>query len=203
MGSQWWGTDGVGSDRQALAQTVHDLGSALWFGGAVMGIAGVNKSGADLSQGIDRIRVASSAWSRFAPVQWAGITAVFVAGAKLTAGSAGRYVVQQGYPSLGAAKVAVSVAGAAATAFAAYSGMKVGRVAEELHARGRDVEVKDASIPTAGTPAELAVWQRRQRASQYLVPVFAGANIALNSTLVQSYRAGTTARGALRRLLPG
>ena len=28
------------SDNHFVAQAVHDLGSALWFGGAVMGIAG-------------------------------------------------------------------------------------------------------------------------------------------------------------------
>jgi hypothetical protein len=50
-----------------LAQAVHDLGSALWFGGAVMGVAGVNKSGNDLRDGVDKVRVAESAWNRFAP----------------------------------------------------------------------------------------------------------------------------------------
>ena len=30
------------TDNHFVAQAVHDLGSALWFGGAVMGIAGVN-----------------------------------------------------------------------------------------------------------------------------------------------------------------
>jgi putative copper export protein len=59
-----------------LAQSVHDLGSALWFGGAVMGVAGVNKSGNDLRDPLDKVRVAESAWQRFSPVQWAGIAAV-------------------------------------------------------------------------------------------------------------------------------
>ena len=193
----------AGADRQALAQAVHDVGSALWFGGAVMGIAGVNKSGADLTQGIDRIRVASSAWTRFAPAEWLGIGAVFVAGAKLTGGTAGRHLLQQGYASIGTAKVALAVLGAGATAFAAYSGMKVGKIAEELHARGEEIEVQDASIPTDRTPPELAAWQKRQRISQYLVPVFAGGNIVLSSALVQSYRAGNTVKDVARRFLPG
>ncbi|GAB7191511.1 hypothetical protein NUM3379_22190 [Kineococcus sp. NUM-3379] len=191
-----------GTERQALAQAVHDLGSALWFGGAVMGIAGVNKSGADLTQGIDRIRVASSAWTRFAPAQWGGVAVTLVMGARLTQGSGHRLLAQEGYAAVGAAKAATVVAGALATGFAAYSGMKVGRLAEELHARGELVDVKDASIPTERTPAELAAWQRRQRLSQYLVPVLAGANIALNATLVQSYRTGPTVQGFVRRLLP-
>ena len=189
-----------GPDRQALAQTVHDLGSALWFGGAVMGVAGVNKSGADLEKGIDKVRVASSAWSRFAPAEWAGIAAVLVAGAKLTGGSAGRLAAQQGWAALGGAKVASVLLGAAATGYAAYSGMKVGRIAEEIHARGQRVEVRDASQPNAATPADLRKWQSRQRVAQYLVPLLAGGNIVLNAYLVQTYRPKATARGVLRRI---
>src|SRR3712207_8415953 len=71
-------------DSHPVAQAVHDLGSALWFGGTVMGVAGVNKSGSDLTQGIDRVRVASAAWRRFAPAQWAGIAATLLAGIRLT-----------------------------------------------------------------------------------------------------------------------
>src|SRR5918997_2315185 len=57
------------SDNHAVAQAVHDLGSALWFGGSVMGVAGVNKSGSDLRDPLDKIRVAESGWQRFAPAQ--------------------------------------------------------------------------------------------------------------------------------------
>lgn len=63
--------------------------------------------------------------------------------------------------------------------------------------------VKDATSPTDQTPAELAVWQRRQRVTQYVVPALAGANIVCGSYLVQSYRMGATAKGVLRRVLPG
>jgi hypothetical protein len=44
-----------------VAQAVHDLGAALWFGGSVMGAAGVNKAGADLRDELDKVRVAESA----------------------------------------------------------------------------------------------------------------------------------------------
>ena len=68
------------ADSRVVAQAVHDLGAALWFGGSVMGVAGVNKSGADLRDGVDKVRVAESAWRRFAPMQWLGIGAVMIAG---------------------------------------------------------------------------------------------------------------------------
>ncbi|MGY1693099.1 hypothetical protein [Geodermatophilus sp. SYSU D01105] len=192
----------TGSDNHFLAQAVHDLGSALWLGGAVMGIAGVNKSGSELSQGIDRIRVASSAWGRYAPAQWGGIAATLLAGLRLTQVGGRRMALQQGFATVGALKAGLAVAGAGATAYAAYTGSRIGKVAEELEQRGTPVEVKDATLPTAGTPEELAKWQRRQRVTQFAVPALAGANIVCGSWLVQSYRTVATAKGVLRRLLP-
>ena len=189
-------------DRNALAQAVHDLGAALWFGGSVMGVAGVNKSGADLEQGIDRIRVANSAWTRFSPAQWAGIAATLGAGARLTGANSGRIATQSGFTQVGTAKAVVSVLGAGATAFAAYSGRRIGTLAEEAHERGEKIETKDATIPVQTTPPQIAAWQRRQRIAQIAVPVLAGANIALGSYLVQSYRTGASVTQKARRLLP-
>ena len=185
-----------------LAQSIHDLGSALWFGGAVMGVAGVNKSGNDLRDGIDKVRVAESAWNRFAPVEWAGIAAVLGAGTQLTRASKGRLVAQHGWGRAGGVKAGVAVAGAAATAFAAYSGQRIGKLTEQAAGNGQQVDVKDASTPNDRTPAEIASWQKKQRAAQYLVPVASGANIVLNSYLVQTYRPLATARGLFRRLTP-
>ena len=190
-------------DSHVLAQAVHDLGAALWFGGAVMGVAGVNKSGNDLRDPIDKVRVAESAWQRFAPVEWAGIAAVLGAGAQLTRASSGRLAAQHGWARAGGTKAAVAVAGAAATAFAAYSGRKIGQLTEQAAAAGRSVDVSDASTPNAQTPPELATWQRRQRVSQVLVPLLSGANVVLNAYLVQTYRPGATARGLVRKVLPG
>ena len=190
------------TDNHYLAQAVHDLGSALWFGGTVMGVAGVNKSGADLTQGIDRIRVASAAWGRFAPAQWAGIAATLAAGLRLTQVGGRRVALQKGFGTVGAVKAGLAVVGAGATAFAAYSGARIGQLAEEAERQGTPLQVKDATIPTADTPTEIATWQRRQRLTQFVVPVLAGANIVCGSWLVQSYRAGSTLKGVAKRLLP-
>ena len=191
------------TDNHFVAQAVHDLGSALWFGGSVMGAAGVNKSGQQLTQGIDRIRVASSAWGRFAPAQWAGIGATLGAGLRLTQVGGRRLALQKGFGTVGGLKAGFAVAGAAATGFAAYSGSRIGTLAEEAEKRGAPVQVKDATLPTDATPPDIARWQQRQRVAQALVPVLAGANIVCNSWLVQSYRAGSTIKGVVRRLLPG
>jgi hypothetical protein len=188
------------TDNHAIAQAVHDLGSALWFGGTVMGVAGVNKSGADLQHGIDRIRVASSAWSRFAPAQWAGIAATLGAGLQLTRVGGRRIALQKGFGTVGTLKAGLAVAGAAATAYAAFCGSRIGKLAEQAERDGEKIDVQDATRPNEQTPPELATWQRRQRYAQVLVPALAGANIACGSYLVQSYRTKATAKGVLRRL---
>jgi len=189
------------TDNHFIAQSVHDLGTALWFGGSVMGIAGVNKSGSDLTAGIDKVRVASSAWSRFQPAQFGGIAATLVTGLQLTRSNKQRLALQKGYGTVGTLKAALTVAGAGATAYAAYSGAKIGQLAEQA-ARDGSLEVKDATLPSAGTPAEIKKWQARQRVTQAAVPALAGAVIVCNAWLVQSYRVGSTVKGILGRLLP-
>ena len=141
------------ADSRVAAQAVHDLGAALWFGGSVMGVAGVNKSGADLRDGVDKVRVAESAWRRFAPVQWLGIGAVMVAGSRLTWESKTRLAVQHGIGRAGAAQAAVAVAGAAATGFAAWSGTRIGQLTERANERGERFDTKDATIPRRADPA--------------------------------------------------
>jgi hypothetical protein len=189
------------TDNRFVVQAVHDLGTALWFGGSVMGIAGVNKSGSDLTTGIDKVRVASSAWSRFQPAQFGGIAATLVTGLQLTRSNSQRLALQKGYGTVGALKAALTVAGAGATAYAAYSGAQIGKLAEQA-ARNGDLEVKDATLPSAGTPAEIRKWQARQRVTQAAVPTLAGAVIVCNAWLVQSYRLGSTVKGLLGRILP-
>jgi hypothetical protein len=187
-------------DTHVVAQAVHDLGAALWFGGSVMGVAGANKAGRDLRDGVDKVRVAESAWRRFAPAQWLGIGAVLVAGSRLTWESKGRLVVQYGLGRAGAAQAALAVAGAAATGFAAWSGNRIGQLTERAHERGESFDTADATVPNPHTPPEVAVWQRRQRVAQYLVPALSGANIVLNAYLTQQYRPGATVAGIARRL---
>jgi hypothetical protein len=190
------------TDDHFLAQAVHDLGTALWFGGSVMGVAGVNKSGSDLTSGIDKVRVAGSAWSRFAPAQWGGIAATLITGLQLTRSNKGRLALQRGYGRVGAVKAALTVAGAGATAVAAYSGSRIGELAEQAAGDG-DLDVRDATLPSAGTPPEIATWQGRQRVAQAAVPVLAGGVVVCNAWLVQAYRPASTLRGLLGKVLPG
>jgi hypothetical protein len=189
------------TDNHFIAQAVHDLGTALWFGGSVMGIAGVNKSGADLTTGIDKVRVASSAWSRFSPAQWGGIAATLGTGLQLTSSNKARLALQEGYGTVGTLKAALTVAGAGATAFAAYSGAKIGKLAEQAAGADGSLDVKDATLPSAGTPPEIRKWQARQRVTQAAVPALAGGVIVCNAWLVQAYRPMSTVKGLLGKVL--
>ncbi|MGA3526239.1 hypothetical protein [Melissospora conviva] len=191
------------TDSMPVTQAVHDLGSALWFGGATMGVVGVNSAGRDLEQGVDRIRVASSAWRRFGLLEWAGIGATLIAGAQLTRSSRRRIGLQQGYGTVGGVKAGLAVAGALATGYAAYCGMRIGAEAERARREEEPIEVTDATTPNSRTPARIAKWQRRQRIAQYAVPLLAGANIAAGSKLVQSYRPIESSKGVLKRIIPG
>ncbi|HEY8472843.1 MAG TPA: hypothetical protein VIL37_09440 [Natronosporangium sp.] len=184
----------------AMTQAVHDLGSAMWFGGATMGVVGVNKAGRDLPQGIDRIRVAKSGWTRFSPLEWAGIGATMLAGLMLTRRSAAHLAAKRGFRSVGAAKAGVTAAGALATAYAAFCGAKVASLAEQAYERGEKVEVTDATTPTPETLGKIASWQKQQQVVQYVVPVLAGANIALGSYLTGSYRPTATIKSVLRSM---
>ncbi|QSB16555.1 hypothetical protein JQS43_09915 [Natronosporangium hydrolyticum] len=188
------------TDSHAVAQATHDLGSALWFGGSVMGAVGVNSSGDELPRSIDRIRVANSAWGRFAPIEWLGIGAAVVSGLQLTRVGTRRIALQKGFGEATAAKAVTMVLGIATTAYAGYCGMKIAEIAEQASQEGRLLEVQDAATPTGGTPTELARWQRRLRVAQSLVPVLAGANIAFGAYLSQSFRPVATARGVMRRI---
>ncbi len=119
------------TDNHAVAQAVHDLGSALWFGGSTMGVVGVNSAGRDLRDGADRIRVASSAWSRFGPLQWAGIASTLLAGTQLTRVGRRRIAMQKGFGTVGAVKAALAVTGAAASAYATYCGTRIAAAAAQ------------------------------------------------------------------------
>ena len=183
------------ADSRVAAQAVHDLGAALWFGGSVMGVAGVNKSGADLSDGVDKVRVAESAWRRFAPVQWLGIGAVLVAGSRLTWRARAGSPSSTGSGARVRRQAAVAVAGAAATGFAAWSGNRIGRSTERANERGERVRHEGRDDPERADPAG----GRRMAAppARRAVPG-AGAgrrNIVLNAYLTQHYRPGVTAAG--------
>ena len=58
-----------------VARTLHDLGLAAWFGGSLMGAAGLNGAAAVVEDLTQRLRVANSGRARWTPLNLAGIAA--------------------------------------------------------------------------------------------------------------------------------
>jgi hypothetical protein len=68
------------STDNTVARTLHDVGLAAWFGGPLMGAAGVNGAAAVVEDPTQRLRVANTGWARWTPLNLAGIAAHLAAG---------------------------------------------------------------------------------------------------------------------------
>jgi hypothetical protein len=57
----------MASDDNTIARTLRDLGLASWFGGSLMGAAGLNDAASVVKDPTQRLRVANSGWVRWTP----------------------------------------------------------------------------------------------------------------------------------------
>ncbi|HEV3464093.1 MAG TPA: hypothetical protein VG846_08935, partial [Actinomycetota bacterium] len=73
------------ANDNSLARSLHDLGLATWFGGSLMGAVGLNGAAAQVEEPKQRLRVANAGWTRWTPVNLAGIAAHLAGGAVLLA----------------------------------------------------------------------------------------------------------------------
>ncbi len=62
----------------AIAQMLHDLGLAVWFGGSLMGILAVNPAVEVLDDPEERGKMVDEAWARFQPYGALGLLTAFV-----------------------------------------------------------------------------------------------------------------------------
>ena len=63
------------AQTNSIMRTVHDLGLATWFGGSLMGAAGVNKAAAEAGSTDESLRFANATWQNWSPVNAAAIGA--------------------------------------------------------------------------------------------------------------------------------
>jgi hypothetical protein len=108
-----------------VARTLHDVGLAAWFGGSLMGAAGVNGAAAVVEDPTQRLRVANSGWARWTPLNLAGIAAHLAGGAVLTGANRGRLAGQQGVAAASTIKTVLTVAALGSTAYARVLGKKL------------------------------------------------------------------------------
>jgi hypothetical protein len=86
----------MSNSRNTVIRSLHDVGAAAWFGGALMGAVALNGASKDISDPAERAKVAASGWARWSPVAAAAIGAHLLGGAGLVRAHRGRIGSQAG-----------------------------------------------------------------------------------------------------------
>ncbi|MGW2203164.1 hypothetical protein [Streptomyces sp. NPDC001774] len=162
------------SARHAVLRSLHDIGLAAWFGGSLMGAVGLNgaaraQSGGDWEFGA---RIASSGWSKWAPVGTAAIGIHLVGTSGLLAASAARVVTQRGVAASTVAKTALTGAAMAATAYTRVLGKRIEYVSSETTADQETAERR---------PGETKKAEHHLAVMQWVVPALTGGLLILNA----------------------
>jgi hypothetical protein len=177
-----------------VSRSLHDLGLATWFGGSLMGAVGLNGAAAEVEEPKQRLRVATSGWDRWTPVNLAGITAHVAGGLILMGANKGRVASQQGVGQATVVKTALTGAALAATAWSRALGAKLNSAGE--------VPVEGGTEPSGDTPQDMATAQRQLRVLQWVIPALTGAVLVLNARMGEQQRPAQVTGGLLGRLRP-
>ena len=161
------------TDDNLVIRSLHDVGLAAWFGGSLMGAVGLNGAANDVSDPKDRSRVAAAGWARWAPVNATAIAVHAVGGAGLIAANRSRVVAHRGSRWNTVAKLVLTGAAAASTAYSGWLGAKV--------ARAGQVPSEGGAVPAAQTPDDVAAAQQQLRAAQWVTPVLTGVLVVLGA----------------------
>ena len=94
-----------------LARSIHDLSAAAWFGGSLMGAVGLNGATSEAKDAMERTRLSSLGWKKWAPVQTGAFAAHLASLGPILWENKGRYTAQHGVMSATWIKTAVTVAG--------------------------------------------------------------------------------------------
>ena len=178
--------------RNTLVRSLHDVGLAAWFGGALANAVALNAAAAEPSSDRDGGKVANAGWDRWTPVNAAAIGAHLVGGAGLVLANRSRLAGQQGVGTMAIVKTDVTGAALGATGYSRLLGRKV--------AARSDVPVASGTEPTAATPDDVAGAQRQLRVLQWAVPALTGALIVISAFAGEQQRPSEIADGTLNRL---
>ncbi len=180
------------NDRHTLLRSLHDVGGAAWFGGALMGAVGLNGASRAVADPTDRSPVASAGWARWAPVAATAIGAHLVGGAGLLVANRDRVRGQSGVTANTVAKTLLT-AGAVATT--AYSGILGARLAAAGH-----VPALGGVSPSVDTPSDVASDQRRLQVLQWVTPAMTAVILALSAQQGEQQRPREQLLGAATKL---
>lgn len=175
------------AQRNTVARTLHDVGLAAWFGGSLMGAAGLNKAASDIDDPRQRSRAVDAGWARWTPVNLAAIGVHLVGGAQLAWGNKARIGSQKGVAGMTTIKMMLTAGALGATAYSRVLGEKV--------MRAGDVPVGGGTTPVTTTPPQVASAQKQLQALQWAIPALTGGIIATSAYAGEQQRATQVARG--------
>jgi len=179
------------SERNTVVRTLHDLGLAAWFGGSLAGAVGINGAAADVPDEKLRLVVANAGWARWTPVNLVAIAAHLVGGAGVLYANKGRVATQRGVGASTVAKLALTGAALAVTAYSRVQGKKLQEVGM--------VPVEGATEPSADTPADVAKAQRQLKVCQWAIPALTAGLAVLNVVEGEQQRPSQIASGVLAK----
>lgn len=159
--------------RHTVVRSMHDVGLAAWFGGALMGAVGLNGAANDVDDPTDRAKVASAGWARWAPVNAAAIGAHLIGGVGLILGNRRRLTVQGGGRINTIVKAALTGVALAGTAFSGWKGAQV--------AAAGKVPAEGGTIPSELTQRDIAAAQQQLRIAQWVTPAVTAVLIVLGA----------------------
>lgn len=172
------------STDQTLARTLHDLGAAAWFGGALMGPIALRSAAQGPSTDDGSVAVRDHGWQAWQPWKTVAIGAHVVGSLGLLWGNKGRLSGQRGAMGVNLVKTGVFAAALGADVTAAKLGERYAR--EHAH---------DDGGTTDGTPSAL-------RAAQLATATLTGANVALGAKMGEQQRPSNVLAGVAGRLDP-
>jgi hypothetical protein len=181
----------MSSNRNTIVRSLHDLGAAAWFGGSLMGAVGVNGASKDVSNPVERTKISSFGWARWAPYSAVAIGAHLVGGGGLLLAHRDRVRNQSG---VGANTIVKTVLTAAALGTTAYSGVLGAKLAKT----GADAYTESGTVPSEATPDDVARIQQQLRILQWTTPVLTGALVVLGAQQGEQQRPQERVRGWLK-----
>ncbi|WP_405579605.1 hypothetical protein [Streptomyces sp. NBC_01190] len=180
------------SERNTVLRSVHDLGLAAWFGGALMGAVGVNGAARQMgSTDRDTARIASTGWGKWAPLGAAAVGAHLVGGAGLLNANKDRVRNQAAVTASTAAKTLLTGAALAATAYTRVLGKKVDLASSD------DPEKREMSAKAPGDPDQA---KRQLSVMQWVVPALTAGLVILNALHGEQQRPFSRGTAMMRRM---
>ncbi|GHB25799.1 hypothetical protein [Streptomyces chryseus] len=179
------------TERNTALRSLHDIGLAAWFGGSLMGAIGLNgAANRSADDEMSTARIASAGWAAWTPVNAAAIGAHLVGGAGLLGANSARVAYQQGVGASTVAKLVLTGAALAATAYTRVVGKKV-----EL---ASSLDPRDAEM-AAEHPIKFGQAQRQLTLLQWAVPALTAGVLVLNALHGEQQRPEQQRLGMMRR----